>query len=154
MPPKPKAETLALLKFLLSQGRAWVFTLKGEFCQSIFLLGSVKFIDGGKILLCKAKAVLIKEAIAAEKQDGSTVNVAIYQKAEIIKIIDAADELGIDESKVTMDARFREDLGADSLDAVEIIMQIEEEFGVEINEDVIQNMKVLGDIVKYIEENK
>ena len=64
------------------------------------------------------------------------------------------DELGIDESKVTMDARFREDLGADSLDAVEIIMQIEEEFGVEINEDVIQDMKVIGDIVKYIEENK
>ncbi len=64
------------------------------------------------------------------------------------------DELGIDESKITMDARFREDLGADSLDAVEIIMQIEEEFGVEINEDVIQNMKVIGDIVKYIEENK
>ncbi len=64
------------------------------------------------------------------------------------------DELGIDESKVTMDARFKEDLGADSLDAVEIIMQIEEEFGVEINEDVISNMQVLGDIVKYIEENK
>ena len=64
------------------------------------------------------------------------------------------DELGIDESKVTMDARFREDLGADSLVAVEIIMQIVVEFGVEINEDVIQNMKVLGDIVKYIEENK
>jgi len=64
------------------------------------------------------------------------------------------DELGIDESKVTMEARFREDLGADSLDAVEIIMRIEEEFGVEINEDVIQDMKVIGDIVKYIEENK
>ncbi len=64
------------------------------------------------------------------------------------------DELGIDESKITMDARFREDLGADSLDAVEIIMQIEEEFGVEINEEVIQDMKVIGDIVKYIEENK
>lgn len=64
------------------------------------------------------------------------------------------DELGIDEAKVTMDARFREDLGADSLDAVEIIMQIEEEFGVEISEEVIQDMKVIGDIVKYIEENK
>lgn len=64
------------------------------------------------------------------------------------------DELGIDESKVTMEARFREDLGADSLDAVEIIMRIEEEFGVEINEEVIQDMKVIGDIVKYIEENK
>ena len=64
------------------------------------------------------------------------------------------DELGIDESKVTLESRFKEDLGADSLDAVEIIMQVEEEFGVEITEDVIQNMKVLGDIVKYIEENK
>ncbi len=74
----------------------------------------------------------------------------VFEKIKEIII----DELGIDESKVTMEARFREDLGADSLDAVEIIMQIEEEFGVEINEDVIQNMKVIGDIVKYIEENK
>ena len=74
----------------------------------------------------------------------------VFEKIKEIII----DELGIDESKVTMDARFKEDLGADSLDAVEIIMQIEEEFGVEINEDVISNMKVLGDIVKYIEENK
>ena len=74
----------------------------------------------------------------------------VFEKIKEIII----DELGIDESKVTMDARFREDLGADSLDAVEIIMQIEEEFGVEINEDVISNMQVLGDIVKYIEENK
>ena len=74
----------------------------------------------------------------------------VFEK--IKKII--VDELGIDESKVTLDSRFKEDLGADSLDAVEIIMQVEEEFGVEITEDVIQNMKVLGDIVKYIEENK
>lgn len=74
----------------------------------------------------------------------------VFEKIKEIII----DELGIDEAKVTMDARFREDLGADSLDAVEIIMQIEEEFGVEINEDVIQNMKVIGDIVKYIEDNK
>ncbi len=74
----------------------------------------------------------------------------VFEKIKEIII----DELGIDESKITMDARFREDLGADSLDAVEIIMQIEEEFGVEINEEVIQDMKVIGDIVKYIEENK
>ena len=73
----------------------------------------------------------------------------VFEKIKEIII----DELGIDESKVTMDARFREDLGADSLDAVEIIMQIEEEFGVEINEEVIQDMKVIGDIVKYIDEN-
>ena len=74
----------------------------------------------------------------------------VFEKIKEIII----DELGIDESKVTMDARFKEDLGADSLDAVEIIMQVEEEFGVEITEDVIQNMTVIGDIVKYIEENK
>lgn len=74
----------------------------------------------------------------------------VFEKIKEIII----DELGIDESKITMDARFREDLGADSLDAVEIIMQIEEEFGVEINEEVIQDMKVIGDIVKYIEDNK
>ena len=65
----------------------------------------------------------------------------VFEKIKEIII----DELGIDESKITMDARFREDLGADSLDAVEIIMQIEEEFGVEINEEVIQDMKVIGD---------
>ena len=74
----------------------------------------------------------------------------VFEKIKEIII----DELGIDETKVTMDARFKEDLGADSLDAVEIIMQVEEEFGVEITEDVIQNMSVIGDIVKYIEENK
>ena len=74
----------------------------------------------------------------------------VFEKIKEIII----DELGIDESKVTMDARFREDLGADSLDAVEIIMQIEEAFGVEISEEVIQDMKVIGDVVKYIEENK
>ena len=74
----------------------------------------------------------------------------VFEKIKEIII----DELGIDESKVTMDARFKEDLGADSLDAVEIIMQVEEEFGVEITEDVNQNMTDIGDIVKYIEENK
>ena len=74
----------------------------------------------------------------------------VFEKIKEIII----DELGIDEAKVTMDARFKEDLGADSLDAVEIIMQVEEEFGVEITEDVIQNMSVIGDLVKYIEENK
>lgn len=70
----------------------------------------------------------------------------------IKKII--VDELGVDESKVTMDAKFKEDLGADSLDAVELVMQVEEEFGIEISEDVIQNFRVVSDIVNYIEQNK
>lgn len=64
------------------------------------------------------------------------------------------DALGVDEEKVTMDARFKEDLGADSLDAVELIMSVEDEFGIEVDEEFSQNLKVVSDIVNYIVEKK
>lgn len=60
------------------------------------------------------------------------------------------DALGVDDEKVTMEASFKEDLGADSLDAVELIMSVEEEFGVEVDEEFSQNLKVVSDIVNYI----
>ena len=60
------------------------------------------------------------------------------------------DALGVDEEKVTMEASFKEDLGADSLDAVELIMSVEEEFDVEVDEEFSQNLKVVSDIVNYI----
>lgn len=63
-------------------------------------------------------------------------------------------ELGADASKITMETRFKEDLGADSLDAVELVMQIEEEFGIEMSEEAIQNLKVVADLVNYVEANK
>ena len=63
------------------------------------------------------------------------------------------DELGVDAEAVTIDTTL-EDLGADSLDAVELIMQIEEEFEVEIPDEVASNMKTVKDIVDYIEANK
>ena len=63
------------------------------------------------------------------------------------------DELGVDAEAVTIDSTL-EDLGADSLDAVELIMQIEEEFEVEIPDEVASNMKTVKDIVDYIEANK
>ncbi len=62
------------------------------------------------------------------------------------------DALGCDEDAVTLEASLKEDLEADSLDAVELIMSIEEEFDVEIPDEVAQNMKTVKDIVDYIEE--
>ncbi|MGN0596570.1 MAG: acyl carrier protein [Ruminiclostridium sp.] len=64
------------------------------------------------------------------------------------------DQLDVDEDKVTMDAEIKGDLGADSLDAVDLIMAFEEEFNIEIPDDVAENkIKTVGDAVTYIEEN-
>ena len=60
------------------------------------------------------------------------------------------EQLGVDEDKVTMDARFREDLEADSLDLVELIMAFEDEFGGEISDEEAQQIKTVGEAVKYL----
>jgi acyl carrier protein len=60
------------------------------------------------------------------------------------------DQLGVDEDKVTMEARFREDLEADSLDLVELIMAFEDEFGGEISDDEAQQIKTVGQAVEYL----
>ena len=62
-----------------------------------------------------------------------------------------ADELSIDESKITLESRLSEDLGADSLDAVELIMALEDEFGVEVSDEIAQSIRTVGDIVKILE---
>ena len=62
------------------------------------------------------------------------------------------DQLGVDEGQVTPAARFREDLEADSLDLVELIMAFEEEFGGNISDDDAQTIATVGDAVKYLEE--
>ncbi|GIV67995.1 MAG: acyl carrier protein [Caldilinea sp.] len=61
------------------------------------------------------------------------------------------DQLGVDAEDVTMDANFREDLEADSLDLVELIMAFEEEFGGEINDEDAQKIITVGDAVRYLE---
>lgn len=63
------------------------------------------------------------------------------------------DQLDVEKDKVTMEASIIDDLGADSLDVVDLIMSLEEEFGIEIPDDQVENMKTVGDIVKYIEAN-
>lgn len=61
------------------------------------------------------------------------------------------DQLGVDEAKVVPEARFREDLGADSLDLVELIMAFEEEFGGEISDEEAQGIKTVGQAIAYLE---
>ncbi|MGD8603611.1 MAG: acyl carrier protein [Anaerolineales bacterium] len=63
------------------------------------------------------------------------------------------DLLGVEESKVTPDAKFREDLEADSLDLVELIMAFEEKFGGEISDEDAQKITTVGEAVKYIDEH-
>jgi acyl carrier protein len=63
------------------------------------------------------------------------------------------DQLDIDEDSITMDSVITEDFGADSLDFVDLVMTLEEEFEVEFPDDEIKNIRTVGDLVKYIEQS-
>jgi acyl carrier protein len=62
------------------------------------------------------------------------------------------EQLGVNAEEVTSEAKFIEDLGADSLDTVELVMAFEEEFGAEIPDEDAEKLQTVGDVVKYIEE--
>lgn len=64
-----------------------------------------------------------------------------------------AEQLGMEQSKITMETSLKDDLLADSLDIVEIIMQIEEQFGIEVSDEDALNFKTIADVVNYIESN-
>lgn len=64
------------------------------------------------------------------------------------------DRLGVDESKVTLEATFKDDLGADSLDVVELIMELEDEFDLEISDEDAEKIGTVGDVVTYIEKHQ
>jgi acyl carrier protein len=72
-------------------------------------------------------------------------------EAKVKEII--INELGVDPEKVTSEASFVEDLGADSLDTVELVMAFEEEFGVDIPDEDAEQMRTVGDAIKYLEEH-
>lgn len=71
---------------------------------------------------------------------------------QVKKIV--AEQLGADENEITQDASFVDDLGADSLDIVELVMALEEEFNIEIPDEDAEKIKTITDAVKYIESNK
>lgn len=73
----------------------------------------------------------------------------IFEKVKAIIV----EQLGVDKEKVTPEARFREDLEADSLDLVELIMAFEEEFGGEISDEEAQGITTVGEAVAYIEKH-
>ncbi|MCH2229669.1 MAG: acyl carrier protein [Crocinitomicaceae bacterium] len=72
-------------------------------------------------------------------------------KSKVISII--VDKLGVEEGEVTNEASFTNDLGADSLDTVELIMEFEKEFNIAIPDDQAENIQTVGDAISYIEEN-
>ena len=65
-----------------------------------------------------------------------------------------SEQLYVDESKITMDSDIVEDFEADSIEMVDIVMDIEDEFGVEIPDDAMETMHRIGDVVEYIYANK
>ena len=73
-------------------------------------------------------------------------------EAKVKEII--VEKLGVEESEVTLEASFTNDLGADSLDTVELIMEFEKEFGITIPDDQAEKIGTVGDAVAYIEANK
>ena len=64
------------------------------------------------------------------------------------------DKLGVDEEKINSEASFVDDLGADSLDTVELIMQLEEEFGIEIPDDAAEKITTVQAAIDYLDSNK
>lgn len=64
-----------------------------------------------------------------------------------------AEQLDIDEEKITMDSDILEDFEADSLDVVDMVMTLEDEFGVEIPDEDIENFRTVGDVVRFVDDN-
>ena len=71
---------------------------------------------------------------------------------QVIKIV--VDHLGIEESKVTANSKFIDDLGADSLDTVELVMAFEEKFNIEIPDDAAETIMTVQDAINYIDNSK
>lgn len=75
---------------------------------------------------------------------------AVYERLQSI----VAEQLGVEPDQVVREAEFIQDLNADSLDMVELVMSLEEEFGVEISDEEVENIRTVGDAVDYIEEHQ
>lgn len=64
-----------------------------------------------------------------------------------------AEQLDVDEDSITKDSLIVEDLGADSLDAIDIVMSVEDEFGIEVPDEIVEKMENVNDIVSFVENN-
>lgn len=64
-----------------------------------------------------------------------------------------AEQLDVDEDSITPDSLIVEDLGADSLDAIDIVMSVEDEFGIEVPDEIVEKMESVNDIITFVENN-
>jgi acyl carrier protein len=78
------------------------------------------------------------------------MNEEIYEKLKGIIV----EQLGVKEEEISPEAHFADDLGADSLDIVEMIMAVEEEFGIQVSDDEAETLQTVQDVAKFIEEHK
>lgn len=74
----------------------------------------------------------------------------VYDRVKRIVV----DRLGVEEPQVSLEASFKDDLGADSLDVVELVMELEDEFDLEISDEDAEKISTVGDVVKYIESRE
>ena len=74
----------------------------------------------------------------------------VFEKVKAILV----DQLDVEDEAVTMESVISDDLGADSLDVVDMVMSLEEEFDIEIPDEEIENMKTVGDVVRFIESKQ
>src|SRR6266511_2527685 len=94
-------------------------------------------------------------ALAGFKSGATNINRTNFMAEKSIeeKVKDIiVEQLGVNPEQVTPQASFIEDLGADSLDIVELVMAFEEEFGVEVPDEDAEKLQTVGDVIKYIEE--
>ncbi len=96
------------------------------------------------------EAIILKTIAAFLNTSGGTLVIGVEEKDRVKKIV--VEHLGVEEDKVVENASFIDDLGADSLDTVELVMAFEEEFGIEIPDDAAETIQTFGDAVKHISE--
>jgi acyl carrier protein len=89
--------------------------------------------------------------VRCQDHDGKEVRISMATVDERVKKI-IAEQLGVEEDEVTPEASFVEDLGADSLDTVELVMALEEEFGIEIPDEDAEKILTVGKALDYIKE--
>ena len=96
------------------------------------------------------KGTKMDEIINLNPNVGGNTRILTFDKVKDIII----DKLGVEEEKISADASFVDDLGADSLDTVELIMQLEEEFGIEIPDDDAEKITTVQAAIDYLDSNK
>lgn len=99
---------------------------------------------------CKRVTPPLKRAPDSQISFNAMSEKSIAEKVKDIIV----EQLGVNPEQVTENASFIEDLGADSLDTVELVMAFEEEFGVEVPDEDAEKLQAVGDVVKYIEEKQ